>query len=139
MPHVPRRERAECPLACPLYFRMKFTKESILKAVPIKNREAETREGPGKKTVTLALKRRKSFWLDLLGAVMMMPPEFKVELDEQGTRVYGLCDGKNSIEKIISEMSGEFPSSGRRQLEKSVVEYLNMLAKRKIIAFILNK
>lgn len=75
---------------------------------------------------------------DKLGKIMTvwfrMPETRAVELDELGAFVWGMCDGENTVDKIIKSVSMRYKLN-RREVEMSVATYLQMLADRNFIGF----
>ncbi len=63
-----------------------------------------------------------------------MPETRAVELDELGSFVWGMCDGENTVDKIIKSVSARYKLN-RREVEMSVATYLQMLADRNFIGF----
>jgi len=89
--------------------------------------------------VTLHIPRRKNRWTSLLDRLFFSLPEEKVvSLDEVGSQLWGLCDGKTSVKEIIERLQRRFNLS-RKEAEVSSLEYLKKLAQRGIIGFAIPK
>jgi len=65
-----------------------------------------------------------------------MPAEKKFQLDNVGSIVWELCDSKNKVKDIVDHLSDKYKMlSG--EAETALNSYFNLLAKRKLMAFIL--
>jgi|YelNatPaOPRAMG01_1025707.scaffolds.fasta_scaffold260708_2 hypothetical protein len=117
----------------------KFTKEQILKMIPVKNINIEQQISADSKKITLIIKRKKSLILNLISYLLMIPDEKKIELDKTGTIVYNLCDGTNTVNDIINKLKKELTNSNYHELELSVINYLILLAKKNIIGLSIKK
>ena len=84
--------------------------------------------------VVLLVPPRKDRVGRLLGRFFRLPQDVlkKVELDEVGSFVWGLCDGKRTIEAIVQKTRDRFIPN-RREAEISVTMFLKMLAERHYI------
>ena len=110
----------------------KLTREQSLASVPVRNaaiREECREDG------TLLLRvpiRRTGVW-KALGRVLNVPEaDRRVELDELGTFVWELCDGKTDVRAIIERFSRRFKLN-RKEAEVSMVAYLRTLARRRLV------
>jgi hypothetical protein len=64
------------------------------------------------------------------------PRQKKFQLDDVGSIVWKLCDGKNTMKDIVGYLSDEYkllPS----EAETALNSYFNQLAKRKLVVFVL--
>ena len=86
-------------------------------------------------TVVLKVKRREGFWGVFLGAIFMVPKERKIALDKIGSEVWRLCDGAHSV-KHIAGVIGERFKLHRKEAEMSVMNFLDSLAKKQLIALV---
>ncbi|HUS58241.1 MAG TPA: PqqD family protein [Planctomycetota bacterium] len=108
-----------------------LTREQSLKSVPVKNPHlVETRTETGE--VILYLPRREVWWVKALSKILYIPKGRKLALDELGTNVWDLIDGKSNVGQLISRFAEKYRLS-KREAELSIVAYLRMLAKRGII------
>jgi hypothetical protein len=100
---------------------------------PLRN-EAIEWETNDKGEALLKVPRREGRKSKLLGLWFRIPEVRKVELDEVGSFVWTLCDGKNTVESIVKQTSRQYKLN-RREVEISVTTYLQMLAERNFIGF----
>jgi hypothetical protein len=61
-----------------------------------------------------------------------VPMERQLALDEVGSVVWSLCDGKNDVNAIVSELAKRFKMN-RREAEVSVSTFFQTLTKRNLI------
>ncbi len=62
------------------------------------------------------------------------PEKAQVMLDDIGTRVVRSIDGRRRVRDLIAQMEDELQIS-RKESEMSVVTFLEMLAKRRLVGF----
>ena len=66
--------------------------------------------------------------------IFKLPREHKIELDEIGSAVWALCDGKHAVETIVQRLAQQYTLE-RREAELSLFAFLNTLARRGFIAY----
>ncbi len=69
-----------------------------------------------------------------LSRIFKLPREHRIELDEIGSVVWALCDGRHSVETIVQQLVQQFKLE-RREVEYSLFVFLNTLARRGFIAY----
>jgi hypothetical protein len=84
----------------------------------------------------ITLPRREDNTGKLLAWVFMVPESRPVVLDEIGTLIWDLCDGKHSFAELSSALAEHY-SVTPREAEVSLAEFLRRLGKRGMIAFAL--
>ena len=117
--------------------KVELTREQSLKAVPLRNRKVEVRRESSGNAV-LVLKRRRSWWANIVAKIFYVPEERKIGLDELGTFVWDLCDGQTNVKAIISRFAQEH-KLGKKEAEVSVVEYMKRLTKKGLIGLMVEK
>lgn len=91
------------------------------------------REGEDNNVVIMVPRPVVQGWRMALAKIAGEPPGKRVELsDEIGSDVWELCDGAHTVREICRELSAKY-KLGDRQTEVSVLEYLNMLRKRRLL------
>ena len=110
-----------------------LTREQAMQAWPVRN-PALTAHVSDDGIVTVELPRRKDFMGGVLGFLFSVPQSKPVQLDEVGSFVWNLCDGEHTVADITSALAEEYKLN-RREVELSLTDYLQTLAKRGIIAF----
>ena len=91
--------------------------------------KAEDSETPG---VQLTVPRRDDKMGQILSRLFQIPSTKTIELDEFGAAVWEKCDGKHSVEQLVTFTAGAYKLN-RRQAEVSVVSFMRMLAQRRLI------
>jgi hypothetical protein len=101
-----------------------------LEAIPVVDEKVAVKaEANGLLTLTVRIKRQNTIFARFL------PPEMErnVKLDELGTFVFGLIDGKRTTKDLIEEFVKRYKVN-RREAELSCVRFLRSLAERRVIA-----
>lgn len=113
-----------------------LSREQSLAAKPIRNENlAVSRDDDG--NVVLTITRKKNWWANLLAKMLHMPDKKKVALDEIGTAVWDKCDGKHTVEAIISDFAQKYKLN-RREAELSMFAYLRELTRRGFIGLLVD-
>lgn len=108
-----------------------LTREQSLGSVPLRNEVIEA-ERTDDGEVRLIIPRRERWWVRSLGRLFYIPKQRPLTLDEIGSFVWELCDGKHTVRQIIKALSKRYRLH-RKEAEVSVVAYLRQLTKRGII------
>lgn len=114
-----------------------LSREQSLASVPLRNQAIEVEETDAGE-VRLVIPLRAAWWARLLSRLFYVPKKRRVVLDEIGSYVWGLCDGRRNIRDIIQALAGRYKLH-RKEAEVSVVAYLRQLARRGIIGIALLK
>jgi hypothetical protein len=126
--HFRRKRRAMAPA---------LTRAQATAARPIRNPALSWHENEhGFAVVTLS--RRRDLTGKVLASVFMVPESRPLVLDEVGTLVWKLCDGEHSFQDLVMALSREY-SITQREAEVSMAEFMRLLGRRGMIAFILPK
>ncbi len=116
----------------PLWRRPKpLSREQSLASVPLRNQAVEE-ERTDAGEVRLVIPLRGTWWARLLARLFYVPKTRRVVLDEVGSYVWGLCDGRNCVRDIIHALAKRYKLH-RKEAEVSVVAYLRQLARRGLI------
>jgi len=109
-----------------------LTREQSLRCVPVRNEHVEeTRSDSGE--VTLYLPRREVWWVNALAKIFYIPKKGRgIVLDELGTSVWDMIDGRTNVKQVIERFAGTYRLS-KREAELSIVAHLRNLAKRGLI------
>lgn len=115
-----------------------FSREESLQAKVIPNPQVQMEEGADGNAVLLVpitLKRRYKLLTWFIGRAgrAKLPEHKKIELDEVGTIVWKLCDGKHKVRDIVNRVSRDYKMP-RKEAEHSVTTYLKSLAQRQLVA-----
>jgi hypothetical protein len=108
---------------------------------PLVRSEVVEREGEGRGGATFLLvpvertkRGRLVAWLLRRLSRRPVPEAKRIELDEIGAFVWGLCDGTRTTRQIIRGLAREYHLN-RRDAEASLVEFLRMLGRRNLVGF----
>ena len=112
--------------------RPRITRQDALRVYPVRNPSLEW-EIDEEGVVSATLRRPDNLKSRLIGSFLMAPESRQLKLDEVGTFVWNLCDGKHTVKDIVEAMVARYKLS-RREVEVSLTEFLRRLAKRGMIA-----
>ena len=110
-----------------------LTREQAMQAWPVRNPALKVHVADDD-AVTIELPRRKDWMGGVLGFLFSVPQAKPVQLDEVGSLVWNLCDGDHTVRDIVGALVDEYKLN-RREVEVSLTEYLQTLAKRGMVGF----
>ena len=73
--------------------------------------------------VQVFIERQETWKVRLLSKVFYIPKERKITLDEVGTEVWRMCNGRNSVGDMIELLSDKYQLN-RKEAEVSLLQYL---------------
>jgi len=111
--------------------RKALSREQSLASIPVRNQAIEAEETEGGE-IRLVIPLRQTWWARLLARAFYVPRTRRVALDEVGSFVWRLCDGKHNVRQIIQALCQRYRLH-RKEAEVSVVAYLRQLARKGII------
>ena len=89
--------------------------------------------------VQIKVTRQDDSWkVRLLSKMFYIPKQRKITLDELGTEVWSLCDGKNTVGQMIEALSEKYQLN-RKEAEVSLLNYLKTLGQKRFVGFMLDK
>jgi len=109
------------------------SREQAFQARPVRNPELKWRVND-EECIEVVIPRRRDRMGRIMGWLFAVPESRPVALDEVGTHIWGLCDGEHTVGDLMDALCEEY-NLGRREVEVSLTEYLRMLGKRGMIAF----
>lgn len=110
-----------------------LTRDQALRTRPVQNPLLEW-EKADTGDITLKIPRRKDLTARILSRIFQAPGHKEIVLDQVGSYIWEMCDGKHSVESIVMATSREYKLT-RRECETSVAMYLKMLGDRKLVGF----
>ncbi|HOK05525.1 MAG TPA: PqqD family protein [Victivallales bacterium] len=110
-----------------------INREEALRSIPIKTPILKSEFKEKKLYLTFEFERPK--WQQLLGSEKKCQKTFA--LDTIGTEIYQLCDGKNSVQNIITEFSEKYKVN-KAEAELAVTKFLKTLIEKNIIIIQIN-
>jgi hypothetical protein len=108
-----------------------LTRDQSLASIPLRN-EAVGAERTDAGETRLVVPRRDAWWVGVLARVFYIPKQRRITLDEVGSYVWELCDGRHDVRRIVKALSARYKLH-RKEAEVSVVAYLRELAKKGLI------
>jgi len=118
---------------------VQLSRREILAGVPFRNpliewevRAVENPGGEATDEVVLRVPRRQDPFFRLLNRLFEGPSHKQVILDELGSDVWRMCDGRTSMETLIQALASRHKLE-RREVEVSLTTYLKTLARRGFI------
>jgi hypothetical protein len=88
--------------------------------------------------VQLTIVRQDTWRVRLLSKVFYIPRERKVTLDEVGTLVWEMCDGRTSVAQMIEALTSRYQLN-RREAEVSLLSYLRTLGQKRFVGFLVER
>lgn len=112
-----------------------LTRTEALNCLPVKSAEiTETKVDPGVVLITYPVRMRP--WMEnmvrRMGGGAQKPVEKKLQLDELGTAVWELLDGRRSVRQVIKEFA-EVYQLHPKEAEVAVTSFLQQLGKRGLV------
>ena len=86
--------------------------------------------------VRVVVERQETWKVKLLSKVFYIPKERKITLDEVGTEVWQMCNGRNSVGQMIDLLSEKYQLN-RKEAEVSLLQYLKTLGQKRFVGFVL--
>ena len=93
----------------------------------------ETEEGE----IRIKIKRNDSWRIRFLSKLFYIPKSRKITLDEVGSEVWQLCNGRNSVGDMIEKLSAKYQLN-RKEAEISLLQYLKTLGEKRFIGFVMH-
>ena len=94
---------------------------------------AETESGEARITV----RRQENWKTRLLAKAFYIPEERNITLDEVGTQVWGMCDGRTSVGQMIEGLRERYKLD-RKEAEVSLLAYLKTLGQKNFVGFLVD-
>ena len=94
---------------------------------------AKSERGEAQITVT----RQETWKVRLLSKVFYVPKERKITLDEVGTEVWQMCDGRTTVAQMIESL-GKTYTLDRKEAEVSLLSYLKTLGQKRFVGFLVD-
>ena len=85
--------------------------------------------------VSIILSRKKGWRMNLMAKIFYIPEQRKISLDEIGSEIWAMCNGRTPVAKMI-EAIGEKYKLNPKEAEISLLSYLRTLGKKRVIGFL---
>ena len=112
-------------------------RENVMQSIPLRNTVIKW-EMDDKNEVSLVIPQKDKLWVKITSKIFMIPDKRVVVLDEVGSFVWTLCDGKNSVEHIVKRLCNKYNLT-RKEAEVSLLTYMRQLGKRGFVGFAVSK
>ena len=87
--------------------------------------------------VRISVTRLDTWKVKLLSKMFYVPKERTITLDEVGTEVWQLCNGRTTVGQMIDELRVKYKLD-RKEAEVSLLQYLKMLGQKRFVGFVLD-
>jgi len=114
----------------------KLSRETMLNSRPARNEEL-TWERNDDGEVQITVKRQENWKVRLISKIFYIPKNRKITLDEVGTEVWQLCNGRNTVAQMIEGLSDKYQLN-RKEAEVSLLAYLKTMAQKRFIGFVID-
>ncbi|MCS6920021.1 MAG: PqqD family protein [Fimbriimonadales bacterium] len=108
-------------------------RKQVLRLYPLRNAAVRyEQDEEGVYTLIVPLQPRGLFgWFS---RIFKLPREHRIELDDIGSLVWTLCDGRHNVDAIAQRLAQQYKLE-RREAEYSLFAFLNTLSRRGFIAY----
>lgn len=114
-----------------------ITREQMLSSRPAKNELVKWQKDENGE-VTISIPRKKGWLIDMVAKFSRIPDQKRIALDEIGSEVWYMCDGKTTVENMIAQLSRKYKLN-RKEAEISLTTYLKQLGKKRLVGFLVPK
>ena len=115
----------------------KIGREAMFKSKPTRN-EGLDWERNAEDEITITLKRSDTLKVKVLSKLFWVPERRTLVLDQIGSEVWQMCDGRNSVETIIDSLQ-EKHKLNAKEAEISLLTYLKKLGQKNLVGFVVEK
>jgi hypothetical protein len=108
----------------------------MLSSRPARN-EAVEWEKTDRGEVRISITRQETWKIRLLSKLFYIPRKRNITLDEVGTEVWQMCNGRTNVGQMIQALSEKYQLN-RKEAEVSLLEYLKTLAQKRFVGFLID-
>ena len=115
----------------------KISREAMFGSKPTRNDLLEwekTEDGEA----SITMKRGDNWKVRILSKIFWIPKQRTLILDQIGTQVWEMCDGRTTVEAMIQRLSRNHKIN-EKEAEISLLAYLKKLAQKRLVGFIVEK
>ena len=87
--------------------------------------------------VQVMVTRQETWRVRLLSKVFYIPKKRKITLDEVGSEVWQMCNGRTTVAQMIEALSDKYQLN-RKEAEVSLLAYLKTLAQKRFVGFLID-
>lgn len=115
----------------------KIGREAMFNSKPVRNDRLEWEKNETGEVV-VTLKRDTSWKVRALSKLFWIPDKKTMVLDQIGTQVWEMCDGRTTVEAMIRRLS-QSHKLNLKEAEISLVAYLKKLGEKGLLGFVVAK
>ena len=115
----------------------KIGREAMLSSKPARNDALEWSRNE-QEEVVITLRRSDTTKVKMLSKLFWVPEKRTLVLDEIGSQVWDMCDGRTTVDAMIRRLS-EAHKLNLKEAEISLLTYLKNLGKKRLLGFIVEK
>lgn len=115
----------------------KIGREAMFNSKPVRNDQLEWKKND-EGEVVVTLKRDTSLKVRILSKLFWIPGEKTLVLDQIGTQVWDMCDGRTMVSAMIRRLS-ETHQLNLKEAEISLLAYLKKLGQKGLVGFLVDK
>ena len=115
----------------------KIGREAMLQSKPSRNDALEWTQNEAEEIV-ITLKRADTTKVKFLSKLFWVPEQRTLVLDEIGSQVWGMCDGRTTVQAMIRRLS-ELHKLNSKEAEISLLTYLKNLGRKRLVGFLVEK
>ena len=115
----------------------KIGREAMFKSKPVRNDRLEWEKSEDDE-VAVTLTRADTWKVRLLTKLFWVPKQRTLVLDQIGSQVWDMCDGRTNVEAMIRRLS-EAHKLNLKEAEISLLAYLKKLGQKRLVGFVVAK
>jgi len=115
----------------------KIGREAMFKSKPVRNDQLTWEENESGEIV-VTLERGDSWKVRVLSKLFWIPDQKTLVLDEIGSQVWSMCDGRTNVESMIRKLS-DTHKLNVKEAEISLLAYLKKLGQKGLVGFVVAK
>jgi hypothetical protein len=115
----------------------KIGREAMLNSKPSRNDALEWSKNEAEEIV-ITLRRAETTKVRLLSKLFWVPEKRTLVLDQIGSQVWEMCDGRTTVQAMVRRLS-EAHKLNQKEAEISLLTYLKNLGRKRLVGFIVEK
>lgn len=115
----------------------KITREAMFNSKPTRNSALEW-EMNDDDEACITLRRADTTRVKIISKIFWVPDKRTMVLDQIGTQVWEMCDGKTTVEAMIKRLSTDHKLNNK-EAEISLLAYLKQLGQKNLVGFVVDK
>jgi hypothetical protein len=109
----------------------RLSRDVSFATIPVRNELLEYEEDE-QGLVSVKIPRKDTRWVKAMSKIMYVPASRVISLDEIGSYVWRMCDGKTTVKELIDDFRTKYKLS-RKEAEIFMVTFLRTLTQKGII------